>query len=271
MPEIRRTTMCDPNTPVTYRPADYLPRLRTLFDAFVSYVAEEAPSAYGAFRESAARRFRELIDEVGGAEASAVYLELFPDSDALQRARLSYVLGLLGLTDEEPTGECVATKAAGTSARLLPAYYQAVALSDVLGRTEAIPMIKAFVDRWLAETVPVDESLEDPGRFWDDLEGEQNDVTQVAARLHRGRIAFRVERCLWADVLAPLEDPEIAHAGACYGDFSQITALNPNFVLTRSTTLVEGGPYCDTCIHDRRHVESIEHPNRAFFDGLGTS
>ena len=120
----------------------------------------------------------------------------------------------------------------------------------------------------MAQNVPVDESLEDLDCFWDDLEGEQHDVTQVAARLHRGRIAFRVERCLWADVLASLDDPEIAHASACYGDFSQITARNPNLVLTRTTTLVEGGPYCDTCIHDKRHVGSIEHPNRAFFDAL---
>ncbi|MBN1859012.1 L-2-amino-thiazoline-4-carboxylic acid hydrolase [Candidatus Bipolaricaulota bacterium] len=269
MPEIRHTAMCDGTATVMFRPSQYIPRLQTLFNAFTQHVAVHAPYAVAPFRRRLEERFRDLLCGINTPSAASSLRNLFPESSDLETARLDYVGRLLGWVDGNPYDEHSVTRFAATQARLYPAYYQMRTLREVIGRVEAMPLLRTFIDAWMAATTTTDESLQDPSRFWDALEGEHHETSEVAVRLHRGRIAFRVNRCLWADAMRPLDDPEIAHAGTCYGDFPQIAAINPNFVLTRTMTLMQGDPYCDTCIHDRRHVDSIEHPSRALFDSLG--
>ena len=267
MTEICRTTLCDANATVLYRLSEHLPRLRFIFDAFVGHVAERVPELASPLRDMAKCRFRNLVEDTEVRLNLAGFEPLLPPLDDFQRPRLEYVLDLLGIRGD--ADEVEITRMAATRARLFPMYYQMLALCDLMGRTEAIPFIEAYGDRWMAEQTKTDDALEDPGRFWDALKGPVRETGEIAARLHRGKIAFRVERCLWADAMRPLEDPELSHAFTCYGDFPQIAAINSNFVLTRTMTLMQGAPYCDTCIHDRRHVESIEHPTRKFFDSLG--
>lgn len=262
--------MYDGNATVMCRPSELVFHLQSLFDAFTRYVEVHASAAVEPFRRILEARFREMTGGTGATRGSSSLHALFPESDELQRVRLEYVGGLLGLQTDDPERRCTVTRTAATQARLLPAYHQMHVLCDVAGRAEAMPLLEAFVDEWMRENTQTDESLDDPSRFWDALEGEYHETAEIAARLHRGKIAFRVNRCLWADVMRPLRDPELAQVGTCYGDFSQIAAINPNFVLTRTTTLMEGGPYCDTCIHDRRYADPVEHPSREFFDSLGT-
>jgi hypothetical protein len=269
MTEICRTTLCDANATVPYRLSEQLPRLQFIFDAFVEHVAEQLPELASPLRDMAKCRFRSMVGDADVRPNLAGFEPLLPPLDDLQRSRLEYVLDLLGIRGD--ADEVAITRIAAARARLLPMYYQLLALCDLMGRTEAIPFIEAYSDWWMAEQTKADDALEDPGRFWDALEGPVHETGEIAARLHRGKIAFRVERCLWADAMRPLEDPELSHALTCYGDFPQIAAINPNFVLTRTMTLMQGAPYCDTCIHDRRHVESIDHPSREFFDSLGAA
>jgi len=179
------------------------------------------------------------------------------------------VLSLLSIRSNTAADEIEVTRIAAARARLFPMYYQMLALCDLIDRAEAIPFIEAYIEKWMAEQTKTDDSIEDPSRFWDALERPIHETGEIAARLHRGKIAFRIERCLWADVMQPLDDSELSHAFTCYSDSPQIGAINPNFVLTRTMTLMQGDPYCDICIHDRRHVESIEHPSHEFFDSLG--
>jgi hypothetical protein len=266
--ETRRTVLCDVNATVSLRPPEHLPRFGFVFDAFVEHVADLLPELSTTFRQTTERRFGRLCDATASAPDSAAFATLFPELDPLQQVRLDYVLGLLGIRGDPVAEEIQVTRMAATRARLHPMYYQMLTLCDLIGRTKAIPFIEAYIDRWMAEQTKTDDTLEDPSRFWDALEGPVHETAEVAVRLHRGKFAFRVNRCLWADAMRPLEDPELAHAFTCYGDFPQIAAINPNFVLTRTVTLMQGGPYCDTCIHDRRHVESIEHPSREFFESL---
>ena len=259
MAEIRRTTLCNANALVSFRPAEYVSQLRSYFDAFVEYVAERLPEQATEFRQKAEEKFRALA--AGGALDTAAQL------DSLERARRSYVLMLLGLADTDQQ-EAQVTRYAGTQARLYPMDYQVLALSELIGRQPAISLVEGFVDQWMAERTAADLSLEDPGRFWDDLEGPVQQTSQIAVRIHRGKIAFRVSECLWANVMRPLGDPDLSHAFTCYGDFSQVPAIHPDFVLTRTVTVMQDGPYCDTCIHDRRFVDEIVHPDRGFFDEL---
>ncbi len=268
MPETRHTVMCDPTESVRFRPSTYIPQLHALFGAFTDYVREQAPEAVKPFRQQALSRFLEQTEPSGKTQDALPLLSLFPDADELERARLGYVCGILGVGDGDPKDVLATTRFAATQARLLPAYQQMRSLCDVLGPSDGIPHVRGFIDTWMKQHTKADDTLEDPGRFWNALEGEHHETSQIAVRLHRGRIAFRVNRCLWADVMRPLNDPQLAHACTCYGDFPQISAINPHFVLTRTMTIMQGGPYCDTCIHDRRHVESIEHPKRSLFDSL---
>lgn len=269
MYETRRTTLCDVRSTVGFRLPEHLPRFRFIFDAFVEHVTEQLPELASPLRDMAKCRFRSMVKDADVRPNLAGFEPLLPPLDDLQRSRLEYVLSLLDSRGDAPAEEIEVARVAATRARLFPMYYQMLSLCDLMGRIEAIPFVEAYVDRWMAEQTETDDALEDPGRFWDALEGPVHETAEIAARLHRGKIAFRVDRCLWADVMRPLADPEVSHAFTCYGDFPQIAAINPNFVLTRTMTLMQGAPYCDTCIHDRRHVESIEHPSREFFDSLG--
>jgi hypothetical protein len=267
--EIRRTTLCDANAAVPFRPNEHLRHLGRIFDAFLEHVATRLPELTDPLRDMVGCRFRSMGKDTDRARGLAGFEPLLPPLDDLQRSRLEYVLDLLHVHGDAVADEIDVTRIDLTRARLLPMYYQMLSLCDLIGRTEAIPFVEAYVDRWMAEQTRTDNALEDPGRFWDALEAPVHETGEIGARLHRGKIAFRVDRCLWADVMQPLGDAELSHAFTCYGDFPQIAAINPNFVLTRTMTLMQGAPYCDTCIHDRRHVSSIEHPSREFFESLG--
>ena len=270
MPETRCTVMCDASETARFRPSTYIPQLHALFGAFTDYVQEQAPEVVEPFRQQVLSRFQEQTEGTEKTQEVPLLHRLFPDADELERARLRYVCRLLDIRDGDPQTVHTTTRFAGTQARLLPAYQQMRALCDLIGPDDGIFHVRGFIDRWMKQHTQTDDTLEDPSRFWDALDGEHHETSEVAIRLHRGRIAFRVNRCLWADVMRPLNDPQLAHACTCYGDFPQIYAINPNFVLTRTMTIMQGAPYCDTCIHDRRHVESIEHPDRPLFDSLHT-
>lgn len=269
MYETRRTALCDVESTVAFRPSEHLPRFHSIFDAFIEHVADELPELAIPLRDMAECRFRCLAENSDVQRSLTGFEPPLSPLDDLQRSRLEYVLSVLDPRGDASAKEIQVTRISATRARLFPMYYQMLSLCDLMGRAEAIPFVEAYIDRWMAEQTETDDALEDPGRFWDALEGSVHETAEIAARLHRGKIAFRVDRCLWAEAMRPLADPELSHAFTCYGDFPQVTAINPNFVLTRTMTLMQGAPYCDTCIHDRRHVESIEHPSREFFDSLG--
>lgn len=266
--EIRRTALCGADATVTFEPREDLPRYAQIFNAFLSHVARRLPDVEEPFRGSVTRRFRDLARESDLGRTLHGFEPLLPKRDELQRHRTVYLLDLLGIRGAI-ADEMEVTRVAAAGARLYPMYHQGSALCDLIGRNEAIPFIERYMDEWMAERTKADESLEDLDRFWKRLEGPIHETAEVAARIHRGKIASRVNRCLWADVMRPLNDPDLSHALTCYGDFPQIRAINKHFVLTRTMTLMRGDPYCDGCTHDRRHVEAIEHPSREFFESLG--
>ena len=268
MPEIRRTALCDPSLTVTLQPPQHLPHFRAVFDGFLDYVDQAHPDASGQLREAVGARFAEIVAAKGLEAPPEAYQALLPSRNSLQQNRLAYLLWLL----EVPEGngaDVEVTRIAAARARLYPMYEQVRCFRELVGQEQAIASIERYMDQWMAERTKPDLSLEDLTRFWDRLDGPIHETAEVAVRIHRGKIAARVEGCLWANVMRPLEDPELAHAFTCYGDFPQIHAINPHFVLTRTMTLMQGAPFCDSCSHDLRHVEAVEHPTRAFFEAIG--
>ena len=52
-------------------------------------------------------------------------------------------------------------------------------------------------------------------------------------------------------------DSELSYFMTCYTDFENTKNLNPDFILTRSKTLMMGDDYCDFCYHDKRKVKEV--------------
>jgi hypothetical protein len=151
-----------------------------------------------------------------------------------------------------------------------PEFERAAALCDVMGRRAALERLREFVIESTRRDTRPNPSLEDAGFLWDQVAKDRAfDTGGISYRFHRGKIVRRVDRCLWHEAMVPLGDPEISYTVCCFADGPQIEALSPHFVLTRTTTLMQGGPFCDHCVHDRRFVDSIEHPVHAFFADLG--
>ena len=67
------------------------------------------------------------------------------------------------------------------------------------------------------------------------------------------------------ETYSKLPDLELASLLVCYGDFSKMPYINPNFALTRTKTLVEGHPFCDFVHYDKRIVDEIKHPDEDFW------
>ncbi|MFX1302296.1 MAG: L-2-amino-thiazoline-4-carboxylic acid hydrolase [Promethearchaeota archaeon] len=55
----------------------------------------------------------------------------------------------------------------------------------------------------------------------------------------------------------------------CYSDFQGAQNLNPNFVLTRTKTLMMGDDYCDFYYRDTRKDKDLSHPRESEFEELG--
>ena len=70
---------------------------------------------------------------------------------------------------------------------------------------------------------------------------------------------------MWGEVYSDLPDLELANYLECYGDFSKMPYINPNFALSRTKTIVEGHPYCDFVFYDKRIVNELEHPDEEFW------
>ena len=253
MTEVRRTALCDPMLKVTHPMAEYLPHLEAVFEGFLEYVDRTHPELSSRWREAVAARFAQIVADEGLAAPSEGALALLPPLGPLQQDRLSYSLQLLEIRDDDPV-DAEVSRIAVTRGRLYPMYQQVRIFCDLLGRERALPSVERYIDEWMAGRTKADPSQQDLQRFWDRLEGPIHETAEVAVRIHRGKIAARVEKCLWADVMRPLEDPEVVHAFTCYGDFSQLRAINPSFVLTRTMTLMQGAPFCDSCLHQRRRL-----------------
>jgi len=267
--ETRRFTLAE-NVIVDFPLDDEIRRILSSLGAFRAHLQAEFPDILERFETEFVRVMTKQIPE------PIARTVLHPSGgengmDVVQRACVAYVLHLLGWIDEIDDIILEIDRTDGLRARLYPAFYRMRALRDVMGAEAAIPFLKDYIDRRIHEIVEPDESIEDVDRYWDEIDdpGFQSPTGGIAARFHRGKSAFRIDRCLWADLMEPLHDPQIAFLVCCYGDTASVEALSPHLAYTCPMTLVEGDPFCDKCIHDRRYVESVDHPSRSFYEELG--
>ena len=245
-----------------------LDQILSSLQVFRTYVRKEASEVADSFEAELLRSFLKELPERSVSEIPSGEDER---DDELTRACIAYVLHLLTWGDEDLDIVLEIDRADAVRARSYPTFHRMRALRDVMGAERGIPFLKAYIDHRIYTLTQPDETIENVDRFWDELEdpGFQSPTSGIAVRFHEGRSAFRIDRCLWADVMEPLGDPEISFLVCCYGDTAGVEALSPHLAYTCPMTLVEGDPFCDKCLHDRRFVSDIEHPSRAFYEGMG--
>jgi len=150
-------------------------------------------------------------------------------------------------------------------------YFFMNSLLKVMSREEAIEYVKNMANE-------IAQSRRDPDRyvnsfkelidrFTTNLErwGAQEIVYDI---VNEGKMLYKVKKCRWAEVLKDF-DLELCYAMNCYSDFENAKNQNPNFILTRTKTILMGDDYCDFCYHDSRKDRDITHPSEMEFKKLG--
>ena len=144
-------------------------------------------------------------------------------------------------------------------------------LLKVMSRKEAIEYIKKLADE-------ISHSRKDPSNYVESFDalldlfqgylGRWQMQECIAEILEGGRMLYKVKRCEWAETLKDF-DLDFCYAMNCYQDFENAKNLNPNFILTRTKTILMGDDYCDFCYHDTRKDKDLTHPSEKDFQKLG--
>jgi hypothetical protein len=142
-------------------------------------------------------------------------------------------------------------------------YLFMISLLKIMSREEAIKYIKRLADE-------IAHSRNNPKNYVDNLkellERYKNNLERwhaqdiIADFLNEGKLVYKVKKCVWAEVLKDF-DHELSYSMMCYQDFENTKNQNPNFVLTRTKTIMQGDNYCDFCYHDTRKETEIVHPS----------
>jgi predicted ArsR family transcriptional regulator len=133
-------------------------------------------------------------------------------------------------------------------ARLLKPLLEA--LGDEFGREKVLETTRRVIieiareqGRQLAESMGghsldrFSQSLE----AWKKEDAMEMDVLETS----EDKFSFNVTRCRYAELYQALGIPELGVLLSCNRDFSLIQGFNPQIVLTRSQTIMEGAPFCD--------------------------
>ncbi len=243
-------------------------------DRFLENLQKNKPEIYEEYQEALQNKLLSLITKPA-ADLETIGIPnlqvVIRGYNKHQKLYFSYALHLLKIPKDYSSETVDLLWLQFLRASLYPIYYRALVLCDILERKTGIKFLKNYIVKTQYEQTQPNLKLEDVNHYWeDDIREKENPAPQdiIAFRFHKGKIGARVDRCRLHEVMKPLKDPELSHLLYCYGDYAGVQAENPNFVLTRTTTLMQGGSYCDNCLHDKRHVSEIKHPSQKFYQDL---
>jgi len=146
-------------------------------------------------------------------------------------------------------------------------YNYTISFLAIMSRDEAIKYIKnQEADKVRERRNPENyvETLTDLIKNLKAIMGNLQTQEAIAEVLDDDKMIFKITKCKWAEMLRDL-DPEFGFAMLCSTDYEQAKNYNPDFVLTRTNTLMEGDDYCDFCYHDTRTEKEITHPTDQFW------
>lgn len=143
--------------------------------------------------------------------------------------------------------------------------------AKIMSREEAIKYIQKMTNEIThLRTDPNNyvESFKDSiDRFQSGL-GRWQMQTSIAKIVDKKRMLYKVNKCKWGELLRDF-DRELCFSFLCYQDFEGTKNINPNFLLTRTKTILMGDDYCDFCYHDTRYDDDLTHPSEIEFEELG--
>ncbi len=156
-------------------------------------------------------------------------------------------------------------------ARFIPFYLRLKTLVDIIGEEQAVKLIKEYIDFTISrskqpENRPRTISKLKEGQLQGNIRGQS--MVWTNAVLGENRYINKVKKCRIHEVLKEYGDNDLMEVIACYPDFAMFRAIDENFILTRTQSLIGGYEYCDTCYHDKRYFQTIQHPGIEFFNEI---
>ena len=150
-------------------------------------------------------------------------------------------------------------------------YFFIDSLLKIMSREEAIKYYQNFVNK-------LTQSRRDPTKYLDTLQDLVKNFKEFSERWHdleavleiidEGKLIYKIKKCRWAEDLKNFK-PEIGYTLMCHQDYERAKNFNPNFILTRTKTILMGDDYCDFCYHDTRKDKDLTHPSEKDFQKLG--
>ncbi len=245
-----------------------------LAELLLEFLKEKRPSCVEQVVERAVFRLQELDADVDTEGVEFTYerehLREYPRIEALIKGNTLRLLNYA--THEEELKKEMATlpRRVYNRARFSTLYLMLAALTDTVSREDALDLSKQFMEFVAKElgaiVAPPTESLR--VIYERHQKAHTGDSELHSTLLDSGRLACRIDRCMPEEILQAYGDSELVRATLCHFHFPQAVMANPNFVLTRTKTLVDGDSYCDFCWHDKRFDPALEHPAADVFENL---
>ncbi|GIV68502.1 L-2-amino-thiazoline-4-carboxylic acid hydrolase [Caldilinea sp.] len=124
------------------------------------------------------------------------------------------------------------------------------ALGEAFGREQVVEIVRQTIIKVAQEqgaqlaAAMGDNSLAalaESLRFWTQDNALEIEVLAQDAE----RFEFNVTRCRYAELYRALGIPELGAVLSCNRDWALIQGFNPEIELTRTQTIMQGGPFCD--------------------------
>jgi hypothetical protein len=108
-------------------------------------------------------------------------------------------------------------------------------------------------------------NLRELSKNFGDFSERWHDLEATLEIIDEQTMVYKIKKCRWAEDLKDF-DSKIGYSIMCHQDFERARNFNPNFLLTRNYTIMEGNEYCDFCYHDTRNKKNIVHPSNDFWE-----
>lgn len=251
------------NPKISYKISDVITACLRGLETFLNYITENKTDSLAAITEYLIEKFDNNKDYGIKVEMNYEILNQHPE---LIKRSINAILSLFNFSKYNPKSIEEQTEVdVSDIIRTLNHFEYSFMniLHSIMTREETIEFIKKMADDLVQSRKNPEnyvETFEDVlERFKGGLERWQSQEVSFQ-NLDNKKLLYKVNKCRWAEVMKGL-DLELSYILTCYTDFENTKNLNPNFILTRSKTLMRGDDYCDFCYHDTRYEKEIMHPS----------
>ncbi len=149
--------------------------------------------------------------------------------------------------------------------------YWITSLKNILSKDETLELYRTFIDEITQKGKNISMTISDLDAYIEVTKSffkRTKTHKGLIGKCSKGKIIIKITKCMFADLMERVNDAEFGYLVYCHQDFIAAKNFNPNFILTRKKTLMQGANYCDFCYHDSRYDKKIEHPPEEFWENL---